>query len=159
MHGLARILRWPGLALLLMTAGFSAASESQVPVPEIVKARGKQCVEPSAVMRRDHMRFLLHQRDETVHRGIRSKRYSLRECIACHAADDAQGRAIPVNAAGQFCAGCHAYAGVRIDCFECHATTPGVRAASAAAAVKQGLSGWVGRIGDTVTRVLKGSSP
>ena len=31
------------------------------------------------------LRFILHQRDETVHRGIRTTKYSLRGCIDCHA--------------------------------------------------------------------------
>jgi len=145
--------------LLLASTGLSMASESRVPLPDIVKASGAQCVEPNAVMRRDHMRFLYHQRTQTVHRGIRTKRYSLRVCIACHAARDPEGQAIPVNAPGQFCSSCHAYAGVRIDCFECHATTPEKRAGGAAATVKQGLSGWVGRIKKTVTKVLEGSPP
>jgi len=145
--------------LLLVSTGPSAASEGRVPLPEIVKARGEQCVEPNAVMRRNHMRFLFHQRNDTVHRGVRTKRYSLRECVACHAADDNAGQAIPVNAEGQFCAACHAYAGVRIDCFECHATTPEKAATGPATVVKRGLSGWVGRIEKTVTRVLKGTAP
>ena len=70
------------------------------------------------------MRFLLHQRDETVHNGIRGARHSLAGCIGCHAQENADGAAIPVNAEGQFCESCHGFAGVSMDCFECHAGVP-----------------------------------
>ena len=75
-------------------------------------------------MRSDHMKFLLHQRDETVIRGIRSKTHSLKECIGCHAATDDSGSYLPINAEGQFCQSCHSYSSVTIDCFDCHATRP-----------------------------------
>ena len=70
------------------------------------------------------MNYILHQRDETVHEGIRTRQFSLEECINCHAAKDEQGEYIPVNAQDQFCSSCHAYASVNIDCFQCHATKP-----------------------------------
>lgn len=114
-------------AVLAPTLQVSAAE--RVAVPALPEARSRVsdtqgCVEPIAVMRRDHMTFLLHQRDRTVHEGIRAKRHSLVECIACHASTDPNGRPVPVDAAGQFCQSCHAYAGVKMDCFECHAATP-----------------------------------
>ena len=87
-----------------------------------------QCVEPTEFMRRNHMDLLLHQRDETVHRGIRTKSHSLVECIACHAERDSQGQFVSINAEGQFCQGCHATAAVSMDCFQCHATKPDVDA-------------------------------
>lgn len=31
---------------------------------------------------------------------------------------------MPVNSPGQFCASCHRFAAVSLDCFQCHATTP-----------------------------------
>ena len=100
-------------------------------------AMGDQCVEPVEVMRRDHMRLLLHQRDETVHEGVRGSRHSLVGCIDCHASRDARGAAIPVNAPGQFCETCHSFAGVSMDCFECHATVP------ADAGARTGLPSWM----------------
>ena len=42
------------------------------------------CVEPTDVMRKEHYLFLLHQRDETVVNGIRTKNHSLANCIDCH---------------------------------------------------------------------------
>jgi len=84
----------------------------------------QQCVEATQVMRRDHMKFLLHQRDETMHEGIRTKKHSLVNCISCHVNKDAQDKFIPANAKGQFCETCHTFAGVSMDCFQCHATKP-----------------------------------
>ncbi len=84
----------------------------------------EQCVEDTEVMRRSHMQFLMHQRDETMHKGIRTKNHSLVNCIDCHANKNESGKFIPVNATGQFCQTCHAFAGVSMDCFQCHATKP-----------------------------------
>ena len=106
-----------------------AAADTRVPMPVITSGKGQECVEPTDVMRRDHMTFLLHQRDATVREGIRTKKYSLAGCVECHVQRDAQGQSIPINAPGQFCEGCHRYTAVRMDCFECHATTPDARTA------------------------------
>ena len=35
------------------------------------------CVEPTEEMRANHMKYILHQRDATVHEGIRTEQYSL----------------------------------------------------------------------------------
>ena len=84
----------------------------------------QECVEPEDDMRKNHMEYLLHQRDETVYDGIRTRRHSLEECINCHASKNEEGEFIPVNEPDQFCASCHTYASVNIDCFQCHATKP-----------------------------------
>jgi [DsrC]-trisulfide reductase subunit J len=123
------VLRRVTLILLAASAVATAAADDRVPLPNPPSARGKVsaaqgCVEPTEVMRKNHMKFLLHQRDETVHEGIRTKKYNLVECINCHSSDDRNGKPIAVNAPGQFCQSCHAYAGVHMDCFQCHATTP-----------------------------------
>ncbi len=71
-------------------------------------------------MRRNHMKLLMHQRKDTLRSGIRTGKYSLKECVACHASTISQS----VNAEpGNFCQSCHNYAAVKIDCFECHANT------------------------------------
>ncbi len=85
----------------------------------------EQCVEPTPVMRRNHFEFIKHQRDLTVHQGIRGSKHSLAGCIDCHARKDASGKAVPVNAQGQFCAGCHEYVAASLDCFSCHSAVPG----------------------------------
>ena len=101
-------------------------------VPEIVlgkrasaaKAQGEGCVNDTDIMRSEHMKFLTHQRDETVLHGIRTERYSLKECVSCHVSVDDSGNYIPINSEDQFCQGCHSYSSVKIDCFDCHATRP-----------------------------------
>jgi hypothetical protein len=96
-------------------------------LPEIPAAQSRYsetqgCVEPTADMRRNHMKYILHQRDETMHRGIRTKQYSLVECINCHVSDTPD--AARVSSEEHFCNSCHTYAAVNIDCFQCHADRP-----------------------------------
>ena len=109
----------------LAWAGSDAGSPTKVagaPKPVITKAvKGEQCVEDTDIMRRDHMKFLNHHRDETVVEGIRTKKYSLKECINCHASEKTGSVAA---AKDDFCVSCHSYAAVKIDCFECHSTKP-----------------------------------
>ena len=94
---------------------------SRVPQPVIEPARGAQCVDDPAYMRRNHMDLLRHDRDDTVRAGLRNTKYSLKACINCHASKATNS----VNATGSnFCQSCHAYAAVKIDCFECHASKP-----------------------------------
>jgi hypothetical protein len=109
-------------ALLLVVATIGGALAADPPV--LPKAKGTACIEDVATMRRDHMEMLKHQRDETLRHGIRGGKASLKDCVGCHAADGADGRPVAINAPGQFCQACHAYAAVSIDCFTCHATRP-----------------------------------
>jgi len=95
------------------------ASAGRVPKPAIVQAEGEQCVEPVEFMRRSHMEVLLHQRDRTMHEGVRTKSHSLKGCVECHASP-ATGSVAAEK--GDFCRSCHGYAAVKIDCFECHAS-------------------------------------
>jgi len=132
------------VAGLVVAGGSAFANEkkkdSRVPVPsiQINKDRGEQCVEPTAEMRRNHMNYILHQRDETMHRGIRTTKHSLKNCVNCHA-DTKTGSVLGKDG---FCASCHHYSAVKIDCFECHtdraekkATAPANRAPQALAPV------------------------
>jgi hypothetical protein len=109
----------PLVVLLLAAIGCAMAAP---PLPAVPAAQaGTQCVEDSATMRREHMNFLRHQRDQTVHGGIRGAKYSLKDCVACHATTKTGS----VSAqAGDFCVACHGYAAVKIDCFECHTGQP-----------------------------------
>lgn len=116
------------LLALLLGSGFGIAAPTavaevpgRVPKPTIEKGKGGQCVEDTEFMRRNHMSLLLHQRDRTVHDGIRTKRYSLNGCIECHASRQT-GSVIGSDA--NFCQTCHTYAAVKLDCFECHASKP-----------------------------------
>jgi len=99
-------------------------SDLSFPEPERHFSATQKCVRPIAEMRRNHMKYILHQRDETMHEGIRTRQYSLEECVNCHAVKNDEGEYIPVNGPDQFCASCHSYASVNIDCFQCHATKP-----------------------------------
>ncbi len=96
-------------------------------LPDIPAAQGRfseaqGCVEPTADMRKNHMEYILHQRDETVHEGIRDKQHSLNECINCHVSDAPD--APRYSSEKHFCNSCHSYASVSIDCFQCHADRP-----------------------------------
>lgn len=116
--------RWCGFTTALAGCLLGMGAYAEVPTPNILRGKGLECVEPVDVMRKDHMQFLKHQRDDTVHRGIRTAKHSLIECLNCHTHKDQEGRFISINAPGQFCESCHAYASVKMDCFECHATKP-----------------------------------
>jgi hypothetical protein len=113
------------IALLIASASVAGERDSsslgQVFIPDpATPADLQQCVEPTDVMRRDHMKFLLHQRDETVLEGIRTKKYSFTGCIDCHAQAGEDGQIVRAEDPEYFCTECHIYASVQIDCFECH---------------------------------------
>ena len=86
-----------------------------MPKPDIGK--GGQCVEDPQWMRNNHMHLLKHRRDETMRKGIRDEKLSLKNCIECHAStrDDSV-----IARDDSFCVACHRYEAVTIDCFECH---------------------------------------
>ncbi len=107
---------------LVTAADETTSNFGQIMVPNPSKpVAASECVEPVEVMRRDHMKFLMHQRDATVLDGDRSPKYSLVGCIDCHNPTSAGAEVIRYENPEHFCAGCHAYASVDIDCFECHA--------------------------------------
>lgn len=110
-----------------ISGAHSSSEESgagRVPIPVHPEGRGERCVEDTQFMRRNHMKLILHKRNLTMRQGIRTTEHSLKECVRCHAAQNADGSYIPVDAPDQFCRSCHSYAGIQPDCFECHATTP-----------------------------------
>jgi predicted CXXCH cytochrome family protein len=110
------------LAMTLMLPAAIAGEPSWVPKP--AHGRGEKCVADTDWMRRNHMNALLHHRDQTVHEGIRTKRFSLMGCIDCHAVKGTDGKPVTIASPKHFCRTCHDYAAVRIDCFECHASRP-----------------------------------
>ena len=105
------------LALALPVLAFAS---DRVPKPVIDIANPGKCVEDTAAMRREHPDMLKHQRDLTMHEGIRTRKHSLKECVECHAS----AKTGSVLGAKGFCQSCHDYASVRIDCFSCHASKP-----------------------------------
>ena len=104
------------------TQAIAPTGDSRVPRPVIELARaGTQCIAAPATMRREHPAMLQHQRDATVHQGIRGAKASLKGCIDCHASTTTGSVA---KTESNFCISCHSYSAVRIDCFGCHATQP-----------------------------------
>jgi len=116
-------------SLIFVCTAYLQPSNAHDGNPHISSGKSKAdsqeaCVEPTDVMRKEHYLFLLHQRDETVINGIRTKNHSLANCIDCHVAYDEKGTAIPINAEGQFCQDCHVKTATNITCFSCHAAEP-----------------------------------
>ena len=96
----------------------------RTPMPEPAPGKGTSCVAPTDWMRRNHMKALLHQRDLTVHEGVRGTQFSLNDCISCHAVKGDDGKPVTVASPKHFCRSCHDFAAVSVDCFECHTSTP-----------------------------------
>lgn len=122
-----------GLGLLLSAAAFGQdpnpnSASSRVPAPHVDAAQGGSCVQPPEVMRRTHMELLKHQRDRSVREGHREPKLSLNACIDCHAS---RSNASVLGSEQNFCQGCHSYAAVKLDCFECHNPKAAAKGASA----------------------------
>ncbi len=116
------------LAAMLTAAGFADAGETRaqrVAVPVFKIEKGEACVAPTEEMRRDHMKMLQHQRDGTMRQGLREPRFSLKNCVDCHASRETGS----VLGKEGFCSSCHSYASASIDCFECHTPLRQTRAA------------------------------
>ncbi len=107
---------------LLASSGQVHAQPSWMPNPP--KAIGGKCDADPKEMRTIHMTMLKHKRNETMHQGIRTKKFSLKRCITCHAVKDETNKYVTVKDKRHFCRACHDYAAVRIDCFDCHASRP-----------------------------------
>jgi len=105
-----------------------AADGGRTVKPAIEIANPGHCIAPADEMRRNHPDMLKHQRDRTLRSGIRGEPASLNACIECHASKKT-GSVLGSNES--FCQGCHAYAAVKLDCFECHQPRAGFKAAGA----------------------------
>ena len=108
--------------MLAVSAALAAGTSGAKPTlgPTVKTYKGDKCVEDTEYMRRNHMKLILHQRDETTHRGIRTQKYSLKNCIDCHADPTTKS----VLGKDGFCESCHVYTSVSIDCFSCHSAAP-----------------------------------
>jgi len=95
-----------------------------IPPPKAKYSEETLCVEPVSIMRKQHFEYVLNHRDKTVIDGIRTKKHSLIECIDCHITANAQGEYARYSEDTHFCASCHQYTAVNIDCFQCHADRP-----------------------------------
>ena len=135
-----KLLNWKWAAVLgallavsvVAVAGDEDAGKkpTRVPTPHVVIEKGDKCVEDEDFMKRNHMKLLMHQRDETMRKGIRTTKYSLQNCIDCHASRKNNS---VLGSNENFCQGCHSYVAVKIDCFECHSSKPKPMAARAVA--------------------------
>jgi predicted CXXCH cytochrome family protein len=123
MRSAAKLAALLVLAILALPMASARAGEPAW-LPKPARGQGDKCVADTDFMRRNHMAVLNHQRDDTVHDGLRTKRYSLKGCIDCHAVKAADGKPVTVASEKHFCRTCHDYAAVRIDCFDCHASRP-----------------------------------
>lgn len=124
---MARSIRtWLRLAVLAAAAAFMAVPSLEaaagVDLPKLEKGKGDKCVEDTQFMRRNHMDLLKHHRDETLRKGIRTTKHSLKKCVECHASEQTGSVAASKQ---DFCVACHSYASVKLDCWDCHATKPG----------------------------------
>lgn len=108
---------------LFMLAG-TASAETPFPTIHLPYDKSQKCVHPTDEMRRNHMKYILHERDETMHEGVRGEKDSLANCIDCHVQPDENGQIAGIESDKHFCHGCHEYASVQIDCFQCHADRP-----------------------------------
>lgn len=125
LRNLRSLVLLAGMTLL----GLPLAAQSGTPLPEVPEATSRfsatqGCVEPTEEMRKNHMKMMLHKRDQTMHQGIRTPQHSLEECINCHVPGDDSGKIVRIDSKEHFCNSCHSYAGVSIDCFQCHADRP-----------------------------------
>ena len=112
------------LATTVLLSGSSVHGSDGVPLPKVPKALEKAEKGHAELMRLKHMDLMRHRRDETVHKGIRTKQYSLKACISCHAVPGPDKQPVSITSPKHFCRACHDYAAVKVDCFQCHASKP-----------------------------------
>lgn len=119
---------WLRLAALAAAAAFMAVpptvAVAGVDLPKLERGKGDKCVEDNDTIRRHHPDLLKHQRNETMRKGIRTTKHSLKGCVECHASEKTGSVAASKE---DFCVACHSYAAVKLDCWDCHATKPGKR--------------------------------
>lgn len=109
------------LAAIGLVATLTGCSRVEPPSPQLLAdARGDQCVEETAFMRRAHMDLLMVERDQAKRLGQRNADHSFVGCINCHVAPTASKD----EPSSHFCLACHSFNAVRMDCFECHLDRP-----------------------------------
>ena len=109
---------------LILALAWVAPGAAQGLAPDVPKATGEPHPEGNDYMRRWHMTMMKHDRDVTMYEGVRPTDASLAECFECHTVKDEAGRPVTVADERHFCRTCHDFAAVRVDCFDCHRSTP-----------------------------------
>jgi len=112
-------------AVTASMAALSASAVAGVDLPKLERGKAEKCVDDTEYMRRHHPDLLKHQRNETLRKGIRTTKYSLKKCVECHASEKTGSVAASKE---DFCVACHSYAAVKPDCWDCHATKPAKKA-------------------------------
>jgi len=114
------------VGVLLLLPMLAQASDIMPTVPK-AKAEANPdtlCIRDVKDMRKNHMNYILHKRDLTMHEGIRTSQDSLAECIGCHVSKDSKGQYPSFGDDKHFCSSCHNFAAVKVDCFDCHNAKP-----------------------------------
>ncbi len=110
--------------LLLFGVLASTVHAGEHLIPDVPKAVGPAHPEGNEFMRANHMKLLKHDRDLTMRLGDRAIENSLKDCVTCHAVKGPDALPVSVKEEGHFCAVCHQFAAVKIDCFQCHNSKP-----------------------------------
>jgi hypothetical protein len=112
--------------VLALGVGLSACDSNPPELMKAVKQFESDEIRDAHVknMRVNHMDELLHKRDETMIKGIRTKKHSLKACINCHVPEQHNGKALKHTDPEHFCSTCHGYVAQQLDCFQCHADRP-----------------------------------
>ena len=121
---MTRFLRLIYVLIGLTLMSTSALAETPFPTVHEPSDESLKCIQPEDEMRRNHMNYILHERDETMHEGVRNEPGSLAACIDCHVELNEDGEIAGIDSKEHFCNSCHQYAAVQIDCFQCHADRP-----------------------------------
>jgi hypothetical protein len=121
---MTRFLRLIYVLIGLTLMSTSALAETPFPTIHEPSDESLKCIQPEDEMRRNHMNYILHERDETMHEGVRNEPGSLAACIDCHVEPNENGEIAGIDSKEHFCNSCHQYAAVQIDCFQCHADRP-----------------------------------
>lgn len=112
------------ISFFIIFAFLSGGSIASDIYPNIPKASGKPHPEGNEYMRINHMDMLKHDRDITMHEGIRNTDNGLAQCISCHVVKGEDNKPVTIKSEKHFCSTCHQFAAVKIDCFSCHNSVP-----------------------------------
>ena len=93
--------------LIYVLIGFTLVSTSalaETPFPTVHEPSDEslKCIHAEDEMRRNHMNYILHERDETMHEGVRNEPGSLVACIDCHVEPNAQGEIAGIDSNEHF---------------------------------------------------------
>ena len=112
-----------GCAGTILMGALAQAGDILPNIP-VDKSKGS-CVLPGEQMRREHMKILMHRRDDTMFKGIRGGKASLSACLSCHMVkDEKTGKPVTIASPKHFCRVCHDYTAVKVDCWSCHKSVP-----------------------------------